>query len=107
MKKISRILVLIAVVSLFAVTKSKAQLSINLQLRRPAQYEDNERNHPNQPSANHVWIAEEWVPNNHGSYDYKPGFWALPPRVIWIAGHWTQVQRGYIWIPGHWKEIPQ
>jgi hypothetical protein len=103
MKKIFRILVLLAVVSLFAVTKSNAQISLKLQLNRPAQYENNERNHPNRPSPNHIWIAEEWVSNGNGGYNYKPGYWTLPPRTEWIAGHWKNENGGFIWIKGYWR----
>jgi len=92
-----------AVMSLFTVTKSKAQLSISLQLTRPPQYENNERVHPNRPSPNHIWINEEWTPNGSGSYNYVPGHWDLPPDRKWIAGHWGPgPSGGYVWVPGFW-----
>jgi hypothetical protein len=102
MKKIAKILVLGAAVSLFAVTKSNAQISVNVQLKRPAQYEDNERNHPHRPSPNHVWVAEEWVGNGRGGYVYRPGFWTLPPAIHRVAGYWNKTDRGWVWVPGHW-----
>jgi len=105
MKKILRIFVLMAVVSLFAVTKSKAQISISLQLARPAQYEQNERVHPPRPTPNHIWVAEEWAPNGRGSYDYVPGHWNLPPKIGWGAGRWVQQGGGYVWVPGHWNVL--
>jgi len=109
MKKILKIFVLVAVVSLFAVTKSKAQISLSVQLTRPPQYENNERMHPNRPSPNHVWVAEEWVSNGNGGYNYKPGYWELPPRIYWLAGHWYTPPggSGYVWSPGQWMWIYQ
>ena len=110
MKKITKILFVLAVVSLSAFTKAKAQVDIgvNLQLHRPAQYEDNERFHPNRPSPRHVWVAEEWDLAGGQTYKYKPGYWALPPRTrrsLGVAGHWIRREHhaGYIWNPGHWS----
>jgi WXXGXW repeat (2 copies) len=105
MKKITRILMLAAAVSFFAVTKSNAQISINVQLKRPAQYEDNERNHPHRPSPNHIWIAEEWVANGNGGYNYRPGRWDLPPTIHRVAGYWGKTANGWAWIPGHWDVV--
>ena len=108
MKKITKILILVAVVSLSAFTKAKAQVDIgvNLQLNRPAQYEHNERFHPNRPSPRHVWVAEEWVWGG-GRYVYKPGYWALPPREggAWVPGHWVkrEYRPGFRWVAGHWR----
>jgi len=107
MKKITRICVVLGVVSLSAFTKAKAQeIGINVQLGRPAAYERNERFHPNRPSGRHVWVAEEWTWRG-GRYVYVPGRWALPPREggVWVAGHWAPRQHrpGYIWLPGHWR----
>src|ERR1700733_14985599 len=107
MKKITKILFLVAIVSLSAFTKAKAQVEIgvNLQLHRPAQYENNERLRPNRPSPRHVWVNEEWVAQG-GTYVYKPGYWALPPSngAFWVAGHWAkrEYKPGYKWMPGHW-----
>src|ERR1700691_3851067 len=108
MKKITKILFLVAVVSLSAFTKAKAQVDIgvNLQLNRPAQYENNERFHPNRPSPRHVWVAEEWVWQG-GRYNYKPGYWALPTNAgsLGIKGHWQKrtAGPGWKWAPGHWS----
>jgi hypothetical protein len=107
MKKITKILFVFAVVTLAAFTKANAQVDIgvNLRLNRPAAYENNERVHPNRPSARHVWVAEEWVWEG-GRYTYKPGYWALPPRdrAVWIKGQWVkrEYRAGYKWTPGHW-----
>jgi hypothetical protein len=106
MKKITKILVLVAMVSLFAVSKSKAQISVQLQLTRPPQYENNERLRPNRPSPNHVWISEEWVPNGNGGYNYQPGHWVQLPKEQWIQGHWVPAQGGgYTWLPGFWQVL--
>jgi len=101
MKRILRILVLMTVVSLFAATKSRAQLSIRVQLNRPPQYEANERDHPHRPSPNHIWVHEEWVQQGN-QYVYQPGYWALPPKIDWNPGHWVQQNGGNVWVPGHW-----
>jgi hypothetical protein len=109
MKKITRIFVLLAVVSLSAFTRAKAQVDIgvNLQLNRPAQYENNERVHPARPSNAHVWVAEEWQWNG-GRYAYRPGYWSVPPRAhaVWIPGSWRHRlygRQGYRWKAGFWK----
>jgi len=103
MKKTFRILTLVTAVSLFAVAKSQAQISISLQLHRPAQYEQNERVHPPRPSPNHIWITEEWAPNGSGNYNYVPGHWDLPPDRKYIPGSWQPAQGGgYSWVPGYW-----
>jgi hypothetical protein len=106
MKSISKILMLSAVVSLSAFTKAESQgISVKLQLTRPARYEENERHHPPAPSPNHIWVAEEWVGNGRGGYDYRPGYWVLPPKEQWVPGYWNKRHHGlpgYVWVPGHW-----
>lgn len=104
MKKTFSMLAFVTVVSLFAATKAHAQIALSVQLTRPPQYENNERFHPNRPSPNHIWISEEWVPNGHGSYDYRPGYWSLPPTVRYVPGHWnnTGPNGTWIWISGYY-----
>jgi hypothetical protein len=108
MKKITRIVIVLSVVSLSAVTKSKAQVEfgVSVQLNRPAAYEVNERTHPHRPSARHIWVAEEWAPSGN-TYVYRPGHWELPPagRRDWVAGHWAKRQHapGVRWVAGHWR----
>lgn len=105
MKKITKLFILAAVISLSALTKANAQeIGVSIRLNRPARYEHNERFHPNRPSPGHVWVAEEWTWQN-GGYVYRPGYWALPPRprAVWVAGHWGRHHRHYIWIGGHWS----
>ena len=110
MKKITKFLVLLAVVSLFALKNANAQVTITLQ-SRPAdylKYEGYERNHPPAPTRQHVWHSEEWYISN-GTILYKHGFWVLPPYpgVIWISGFWkyTYANNGaaYYWVSGHWS----
>jgi len=107
MKKILKIFVLIAAVSLFGVTVSKAQsIAISVALHRPHEYDRNERERPNRPSPNHVWINEEWVVRG-GRYVYQPGYWAPPPprAATWVPGRWdpSPTWRGrYVWVAGHW-----
>jgi len=108
MKKISRTFIVLAVLSLSAFTKAKAQeIGISLEIgHRPPAYEANERHHPPRPSARHIWVAEEWK-WQEGKYAYVPGYWALPPRdgAVWVAGRWYKrpYHPGYKWIPGHWR----
>jgi hypothetical protein len=107
MKKFSRFLILLAIVSLSALTKAKAQeIGVNVRLNRPHEYERNERFHPRRPSARHVWVNEEWVANG-GRYVYRPGYWSLPPRdrAHWVPGHWQKRDHGpgFRWVPGHWN----
>jgi WXXGXW repeat (2 copies) len=56
------------------------------------------------PSADHVWIGEEWEPRG-GAYAHVGGHWALPPHrgMLWIGGHWSRRRGGWFWIPGHWR----
>jgi len=99
MKNIIRILSMLAIVFLFAVTSSKAQeVVIGVRPERPVERRSF------RPSRNHVWVAPEYVISG-GTYIYKPGYWALPPRpgTIWIAGHWIHRPHGYVWIAGRWR----
>jgi hypothetical protein len=100
MKKIIRILMLLSVVSLFAVTSSKAQIVVRVRPERPGPVVVR----PYRPSPRHVWVSEEWVPGG-GTYVYHAGYWVLPPRpgTIWIAGHWRRRPNGYVWVGGHWR----
>jgi hypothetical protein len=99
MKKIVRILALLSIVLVFAVTSSNAQeIVIGV---RP--------NHvmgrrPDRPSRDHVWVADEWTPSG-GTYVVREGHWEVPPRhgAVWVEGHWKNHPRGYVWVPGHWR----
>jgi len=99
MKKVVRILTALSIVLLFAISNSKAQEVVigvrpgPVVVRRPFR-----------PSPRHVWVAPEYVISG-GTYIYKPGYWALPPRpgTIWIAGHWIHRPHGYVWIAGRWR----
>jgi hypothetical protein len=102
MKRIIKNLMLLAIVSLFAVADSKAQqIVVRIRPARPG-YVVVRR--PHRPSRRHVWVAEEWTPNG-ANYAYHAGYWATPPHPggVWTAGHWRNTYRGYIWIPGHWN----
>jgi len=107
MKKINKVLLLSGILFLSAMASVNAQsIGVRVQMRRPAEYERNEREHPNRPSARHVWVSEEWHMQG-GRYVYAPGRWAMPEREgqQWVPGHWAprQHRRGYIWLPGHWR----
>lgn len=101
MKKISRILMVITAVSLFAIADSNAQIVVRVRPNRPgpAVVVKSRR-----PSPRHVWVSEEWTPNGRG-YAYRAGYWAIPPRprAVWVSGHWANRPRGYVWVPGRWR----
>ena len=101
MKKITRALVLLSVVTLFAVSSSRAQeIVVGARLGRPGRV----MARPERPSPRHVWVGEEWAPSGN-TYAYQQGYWAVPPQPggIWIKGHWRQRGQGYIWIKGYWR----
>lgn len=31
---------------------------------------------------------------------------ALPPKAVWVKGHWTHKRGTWIWVPGHWRKVP-
>jgi len=99
MKKISRILILLSAISVFAVTNSDAQ-DVVVRVRPHHVFVAR----PHRPSRHHVWVAEEWRPEG-GTYVHRPGYWVVPEHrgAIWIAGHWRHSHHGWIWIPGHWR----
>ncbi len=99
MKKLVRILMLLSVVSLLAVTDSNAQ-QIVVRVRPHHVFVAR----PVRPSPHHVWVSEEWVPSG-GTYVYRPGYWVVPghPGAMWIAGHWRNTRHGSFWIAGHWR----
>ena len=101
MKKIIRILMLLTVLSMFAVTNSMAQVIVRVRPDRPGRVIVRR---PFRPSPRHVWVAEEWTPGG-GTYVYHGGYWAVPPRpgAIWIAGHWRHRPDGYVWVGGFWR----
>jgi len=73
MKKIIRILMLLSIVSLFAVTNTKAQeIVVGVRPVHPRLIRRTFR-----PSPRHVWVSEEWTPVG-GTYVYHAGYWALP-----------------------------
>jgi hypothetical protein len=101
MKRIIRVLTLLSVVCLFAVTTGKAQIVVRVRPNRPSAVVVAR---PHRPSDHHVWVAEEWTPNG-ARYDYHAGYWAVParPGATWVAGHWGHRHGGYVWIAGHWR----
>ena len=99
MKKVTKIMFLMGVLSLCAVSNSRAQeIVVHERLHAPVVAA-----RPARPSSRHVWVAEEWTPGG-GTYVFKGGYWALPPwpRAAWMPGHWRHKPRGWMWIPGHW-----
>jgi len=85
--------------SAFAVSKNYAQeIVVRARLHGHGPELRGER-----PSRRHKWVSEEWTPSG-GTYVYKAGYWAVPPRpdAYWMKGHWRRRHGGYVWIPGHW-----
>ena len=101
MKSLKKFLFAFIVVSVFAITESKAQIVVSIRPPRPRGVVIVR---PPRPSPAHVWVSEEWTPAG-GTYAYHAGYWAVPPRpgAIWIAGHWRNTRGGSIWIAGHWR----
>ena len=101
MKKITKVLMLLAATSLFAVASSNAQIIVRVRPHRPGPAVVVRTP---APSPRHVWVDEEWTPNGR-EYAYHPGYWAMPPhpRAVWISGHWAHRRGGSVWIPGHWR----
>ncbi|MDB5009034.1 MAG: hypothetical protein JWP45_3427 [Mucilaginibacter sp.] len=102
MKKMSRILMLAAGMSLFAIASSNAQEIIVR--TRPFRPRTVVVARPFRPSPHHVWVGEEWTPGG-GNYVYHDGYWAVPPHpgAVWVAGHWRRRPGGYVWVPGRWN----
>jgi hypothetical protein len=101
MKKLSRFLVLLLVVSLFAVAKSNAQ---EIVIHERMHYGGPVIVRPVRPGPHHVWVAEEWVPEG-GRYVFHGGYWAAPPRpgAFYVRGHWVHRPGGWVWIRGYWR----
>lgn len=102
MKKVTRILMVLLIASMFAFENSQAQqLVVRIIPRRPGM---TIIHRPHRPSPRHVWVDEEWTPART-TYAYHRGYWALPPSPgrVWITGHWSHGGRGFFWVPGHWQ----
>ena len=100
MKKITKVLFLAGVLSLFAVAISNAQqVIISARLHGPLR-----EVRPVRPSYRHVWVGGEYVPSGR-TYIYRPGYWVMPPhpRTVWVPGHWRRYHRGYVWAGGFWR----
>ena len=57
------------------------------------------------PGPEHVWVNEEWEPNN-GAYRYSGGHWEAPPHpgYRYREGHWKHNgRRGDKWVRGNWR----
>lgn len=100
MIKLTKTLVLLLLLSLGG-AKSYAQFVVRIRPERPVRV-INRR--PPPPSRDHVWVEEDWVPQN-GTYVWHGGYWAAPPRrgAFYVQGHWKDTRRGTMWIPGHWR----
>ncbi|HLK30072.1 MAG TPA: hypothetical protein VKT28_15940 [Puia sp.] len=98
-KNVSRLLFLCVII--FAISLSaSAQVYVKIHPHAPVIVR------PPQPSSMHVWINEEWEPNN-GSYRYVGGHWEMPPHNGYIRrqGHWKRHHHdGDEWVPGSWRK---
>jgi hypothetical protein len=101
MKTLRRILFASAALVLFATAESSAQVYVRT---RMVHHRTVVTTRPARPSANHVWIENEWTPRGR-TYVERPGYWAPAPRphALWIAGHWDRRPRGYVWVAGRWN----
>src|ERR1700761_4294744 len=101
MKNYGKILALAAAISFLGVAKSEAQIVVRARIGRPA---GAVVVRPARPTPRHVWVSEEYVPSG-GTYVYKPGYWAEPPRprAVWVGGHWAHRHHGYVWVGGYWR----
>lgn len=100
MKKTTKLLMLLALLTLGALASANAQIIVRVRPARPAVVVER----PVAPSPRHVWVEEEWVP--HGDhYVWHGGYWALPPRrhAVYVPGHWDRRGEGEIWIKGYWR----
>jgi len=98
MKIARKMLLILGILVVCAVSSSQAQIVVNVRPVMP-HYVRVEA-----PSPRHVWIGEEWEPRG-GTYVFVGGHWAMPPypRAVWIGGHWDRRPRGEVWVPGHWR----
>src|SRR3569833_307191 len=99
MKKYGKILMLASAISLFAIASSEAQIVVRARLGRPHTVVVRR---PERPTPRHEWVSEEWTPRG-GTYVYKEGYWAEPPRpgAGWVAGRWRHHHLGFIWVGGY------
>jgi hypothetical protein len=69
----------------------------------PSQPIDDE--HPEQPSADHVWVTGYWWWSNR-TYKWVPGYWTLPPRpnYTYVPGHWTYKANHWVYVRGGWAK---
>jgi hypothetical protein len=98
MKSITKVLMLAAGISLFAISQSNAQAYVHAIPRHKIVTA-----RPPKPSPNHVWLTEEWMPYKN-TYRYFAGYWTVPPQkgLKWIPGKWEHSSKGYKWIKGRW-----
>ena len=97
MKTISKFLISVVAISLFAVLSSDAQLIVK---EKPV---DPKTNPGKQPTKYMVLTPGEWAEVG-GKYVYHPGSWMTPPmpKSIYTPGYWKKTPNGYYWISGYW-----
>jgi len=100
MKKITKVFMLFAALTLGALATANAQIVVRVRPSRPAVVVTR----PAQPSPRHVWVDEEWVPRGH-RYVWHGGYWTKPPHrnAVFVPGHWDHHERGEVWVKGYWK----
>jgi len=98
MKKMTRVLFILALALTCGSYCSMAQIYVKIRPDRP-HYERTVA-----PSPRHVWIDEEWEPRGN-AYVFSGGHWAEPDRPgrHWESGHWNESHEGHQWKQGHWR----
>jgi hypothetical protein len=100
MKKIAKVFVLAAAITLGVTAASQAQIVVRIHPARPHVV----YRRPPAPSPRHVWVDEDWVARGRG-YAWHGGYWAVPPRehAVYVPGRWERRRGGEVWIAGHWR----
>jgi hypothetical protein len=106
MKKITKITILLAAVTLLFVTKTYAQVSVGVTLQAniapPAipTYDQ-----PPCPVDGYLWEPGYWSWDpNANDYYWVPGVWVAPPGpgMLWTPGYWGYEGNLYVFHAGYW-----
>ena len=104
MKKISKILLLLCVIS-FAATKTFAQISVGLSIsvgiappELPVYVQ------PPCPTEGYLWQPGYWAYDDADGYYWVPGVWVAPPSpgLLWTPAYWGYDGGHYGFHAGYW-----
>lgn len=100
MKKIAKVFVLAAALTIGITAASQAQIVVRVHPRRPHVV----YHRTPAPSPRHIWVEEDWTPRGRG-YAWHGGYWAAPPHAgaVYVPGHWEHRRGGEVWISGTWR----